>query len=196
VREELVSDYIDIYPNHMEPELCEEIIQRFEEDKRNQYEGVVVYSSGQIAVSGDIKKCTELYLSRHDNWKDIDEIMFDKVAEILEITQAKYKAFAKFEEMIDEGYRIKKYHNDGTEFFDWHVDVNAYRQAHRQMVFLWYLNTVEVGGETLFRTQNVKVKPEQGKLVTFPPFWTHEHMARPPVSSPKYLLAAWATFEK
>ena len=48
----------------------------------------------------------------------------------------------------------------------------------RQLVAMWYLNNVAgPGGETEFDLQQVSVKPKEGKLVLFPPFWTHIHRA-------------------
>lgn len=192
-----MSNFIDIYPNNLEPEICQEIIRRYEEDTQNQYAGVVSGPSGSVTVRPEHKKCTELWISQHESWRDIDEIICSKVGELLPMIQDKYSAWASFGSFInDEGYRVKKYLNDGTEWFNWHIDVNGYGQAHRQLVMFWYLNTVEEGGETEFKVQDVKVKPEEGKLCTFPAFWTHEHRGNVPVSSTKYALSGWLTLQK
>jgi len=96
----------------------------------------------------------------------------------------------------DEGYRIKRYVPGGGEYFKLHVDCNGFPQAHRQLVLFMYLNTVEIGGETEFPTQGISVKPVEGRMVTFPPFWTHAHIGHPPVSENKYAVTAWITFPR
>ena len=50
-----------------------------------------------------------------------------------------------------------------------------------------YLNDVEEGGETAFFHQNIKVKPEKGKMVIFPPYFTHMHKGMRPISNDKYI---------
>jgi len=34
------------------------------------------------------------------------------------------------------------------------------------------------GGETEFEYQDLKIIPQAGKLVFFPPFWTHRHRGK------------------
>ena len=50
------------------------------------------------------------------------------------------------------------------------------------------------GGETQFLFQDVSVRPEKGKLVLFPPFWTHEHRAAELKSGAKYIATTWVIF--
>ena len=193
------SDYkIDLFENSLSPEVCEDIIQRFDADGRK-FEGGVSYGDGEIKLVPELKKCTELYLSAHTDWKDIDEILFAQIREKILFLREKYPGLKRIHKVLDEGYRIKHYKNNGNEFFNWHIDSNGRNQSHRYYVFMWYLNTVEEGGETEFRItdengDNILVKPVQGRMLAFPPFWTHEHRGRPPVSEDKYIIASWVTF--
>ena len=54
---------------------------------------------------------------------------------------------------------------------------------------MWYLNDVEIGGETDFI--NFKIKPTTGKLVIFPSTWTYPHCANIPISNDKYIITGW-----
>ena len=49
-------------------------------------------------------------------------------------------------------------------------------------------------GETEFRHQAVKVTPEEGKLLLFPPFWTHEHRGVVLERGVKYIATTWVVF--
>jgi hypothetical protein len=56
------------------------------------------------------------------------------------------------------------------EFYHRHVDGDPGKFSQRQLVAIWYLNDVEgAGGETEFLFQEVKIKPEERKLILFPP---------------------------
>jgi len=53
---------------------------------------------------------------------------------------------------------------------------------------------VEAGGATQFLYQDVSVQPEAGKMVLFPPFWTHEHRAQELTAGVKYIATTWVVF--
>lgn len=79
----------------------------------------------------------------------------------------------------NEGHYIK--HVDG-------IDTN------RILAFIWYLNDVDVGGETCFYndTKNeIRIKPEMGKLIIFPTGYTFIHSGMTPLSNDKYILTGW-----
>ncbi len=92
------------------------------------------------------------------------------------------------------GYQIQRY--QPGEFYHWHVDGGSHDFADRQLVAIWYLNDVpvEAGGATQFLYQDVSVQPEAGKMVLFPPFWTHEHRAQELTAGVKYIATTWVVF--
>jgi len=61
--------------------------------------------------------------------------------------------------------------------------------SHRIITYLWYLNDVEEGGETLFH--NFKIKPKTGSLLLFPATWTYKHSGAMPISNDKYIITGW-----
>lgn len=189
--------FIDIHDNTLPPDLCKEIIRRFEEDEENQFQGVVGDGIGHVTVDMDKKLCTELSLSHLDHWKDIDALVYKAVATGLQEILDKYEGLEYTlgnSVVADEGYRIKRYFPG--EFFKFHVDCGGWSQMHRQLVLFTFLNTVEEGGQLEFPEHGISVTPVEGRMVTFPPFWTHAHVAHPPVSGTKYALQAWVTFVK
>jgi Rps23 Pro-64 3,4-dihydroxylase Tpa1-like proline 4-hydroxylase len=94
----------------------------------------------------------------------------------------------------DIGYNMQRYR--AGEYYHWHIDGGSHQFADRQLVALWYLNDVPgPGGETEFRFQDVKVRPEEGKLVLFPPFWTHEHRSVTLEEGVKYIATTWVIFD-
>lgn len=89
--------------------------------------------------------------------------------------------------------RIKRYVAGTGEGFQPHFDA-IYEVAHRYLVFLWYLNDVEEGGETEFCDLGIKVPARTGKLLVFPPYWMFQHAGRPPISGDKYILSMYLLF--
>lgn len=190
-----MPNHIDIWHNALDRDVCAEIVRRFEEDTEHHFQGVVQSEKGAKGVEHRQKKCTELAISYHENWADIDAIMFKAVSDGLERVICKYPSLEHMRANVaDEGYRIKRYMPGGDEFFKVHSECNSFDQAHRQLVLFTYLNDVEVGGETEFPAHGIKVEPTAGTMVTFPPFWTHPHIGHPPVSGPKYAMQSWITF--
>lgn len=82
----------------------------------------------------------------------------------------------------------------------WHSEV--YPQAgnndalHRILLFMFYLNDVEKGGETEFYYQDMKVQPKQGTMVIAPAYFTHTHRGNIPTSGSKYILTSWVLFNQ
>jgi hypothetical protein len=86
---------------------------------------------------------------------------------------------------------IQKYDKlDGKYIYhdDSFIDFNKNR--YRVFTYLWYLNTVTEGGETVF-WDSYKIKPEAGKLVLFPACWTFPHTGKMPISDNKYIITGW-----
>jgi len=93
----------------------------------------------------------------------------------------------------DYGYAIQK--TEPGEYFHWHVDSGSHSFADRQLVAIWYLNDVTgPGGSTEFLHQSLNVIPETGKLLVFPPFWTHEHRGVTLQQGVKYIATTWVMF--
>ena len=174
--------------NALTPDICENIIQRFEANPEQHYQGKI----GQMAEQDQsIKKTTDLACSAHKQWKDVDQILFRSLALALRELKPRFPFFnGPFK---DIGYNIQRY--QPGEYYHWHIDGGSHQFADRQLVAIWYLNDVEgPGGETEFQFQDVKIQPEQGKLVLFPPFWTHEHRAVTVEKGLKYIATTWIVF--
>jgi len=175
-------------PNALGPAFCADVISRFEKDQEGQYKGRV----GQLADKDrSIKKSTDLVVSGKEHWKDVDRNLFQSLGKaVLEFREA-YPFFkGPFKDM---GYGVQR--TNPGEHYHWHIDGGSHDFSHRQLVAIWYLNDVTCpGGETEFLFQDIKIKPELGKLILFPPFWTHEHRGVTLESGVKYIATTWVVF--
>ncbi len=174
--------------NALPAALCDDMIKRFEEHTEDQYQGRI----GQtVSQDSSVKKTTDLVVSGKEHWKDVDNNLFRSMGIAIKEFREAYPYFkGPFKDM---GYGIQRY-NPG-EYYHWHIDGGSHDFSQRQLVALWYLNDVPgPGGETEFLFQDIKIKPEKGKLVLFPPFWTHEHRAVTLNEGVKYIATTWIVF--
>lgn len=188
IREVKPDTFIFEQPHALSPAICNEMIERFESHTDEQYEGRI----GQtISKERTIKKTTDLVVSGKDHWKDVDRALFKSLGTaILEFRETFSYFKGPFKDM---GYNLQRY--QPNEFYHWHIDGGSHEFSQRQLVALWYLNDVPgPGGETEFLYQDIKITPEQGKLVLFPPFWTHEHRAVTVEKGVKYIATTWVVF--
>lgn len=80
----------------------------------------------------------------------------------------------------------------GEGYHLWHCENMSLRDRNRIMAFSVYLNNVEEG-ETEFLHQNLKITPEEGKLIIWPAAYTHVHRGNPPKDI-KYIITGWIEY--
>lgn len=170
-------------------EVCREMIRRFEANPDQQYLGRI--GQGEH-LADDVKRSTDLRISGRKEWKDIDTALVRSLAAAFNEMAALFPYFAA-NSFKDMGYNLQR--TQPGEFYHWHVDGGPGPFSQRQLVAIWYLNNVDgPGGETEFAVQDVRVKPQEGKLILFPPFWTHLHRGATLQQGIKYIATTWICF--
>jgi hypothetical protein len=201
--------YIYINKSSLSKELCNIIIEMFEDEINGKYEGV---TAGGIIK--DVKKTTDFIIPKdlNDNseitikkWSKVQKILdneldrnikkyINNIFTSLNIDKkennTKYYVFSrKF--LTNDKFMIQKYNkNEGR--FTYHDDfkIDWDLQRYRVITYIWYLNNVENGGETEI-WDDFKIKPETGKLLLFPASWTFPHRGIMPISDNKYIITGW-----
>ena len=188
LREAAPGSFIFEVSGALASEVCREMVRRFEACEPEQYAGRVGHHA---VVDRSVKRSTDLVMSGKSHWKDLDTALFESLVSALDAMTRRYPFFGgRFK---DVGYAVQR--TVPGEFYQWHIDGGSHELSHRQLVAIWYLNDVEgPGGETEFRHQAVKVTPEEGKLLLFPPFWTHEHRGVVLERGVKYIATTWVVF--
>ena len=188
LREIKPGSFVFERPQALPPSFCDEVIDRFEANPEQQYAGRV----GQLRERDtSIKQTMDLVVSNKDDWKDVDEMLFRSLGAAMREFREAFPYFkGPFKDM---GYQVQRYLPG--QFYHWHIDGGSHELSQRQLVALWYLNDVPgPGGETQFLYQDISVRPQRGKLVLFPPFWTHEHRAARLDAGVKYIATTWVVF--
>jgi hypothetical protein len=201
-----INNYIYINNNCICKNLCDEIINMFEKET-NKYEGIT-----QRGLDKNVKDTTDFLIPRInenkdiiDRWSNIDNFLRKELdRNIKKYVSSLKNNFNITEENSNEKFNIVStdllitqefmiqryiknkgrytYHND--EAIDWD------NKSFRLLTYIFYLNTVEEGGETEF-WGTYKIKPEAGKIVLFPSSWLYPHRGMIPISSNKYIITGW-----
>lgn len=189
IREVKPGSFIYEVARALPADVCREAIRRFEERTDQQYEGRI---GMEAEAAPAVKRSTDLAISGREDWRDIDQAFARQLASVVRAFGAEFPFFAA-NAFKDMGYNLQR--TLPGEFYHWHVDAGPGEFRDRQLVAIWYLNDVPgPGGETEFALQDVKVKPEEGKLALFPPFWTHVHRGVTLEQGVKYIATTWVCF--
>ncbi len=189
-RELRSGTFIYQYRHALDPVICQEMIRRFEASPDQQVQGRMGPDAG---IHDSIKRSTDLRVSGREDWKDIDEALRHSLTRGLSAVASLHPFFG-VNRFHDVGYNLQR--TAAGEFYHWHVDGGPGEFARRQLVAIWYLNDCPgPGGETEFYFQDVSVRPEEGVLILFPPFWTHLHRGRTLESGNKYIATTWICCE-
>lgn len=179
--------YVTVYDQVIPPQFCQKLIDKF---NRNDH---------------DEQRETVLKGVRHFMEVNISQFWHDEHETFVAIVQEAWKVYQSINNITFdvqwprqfgyEQFRMKRYLPNGLDEFALHTDVGSYGSARRFVSFLWYLNTVQEGGSTQFGF--AQDKPEatipavQGRLLMFPPLWTHPHWGCKPISGPKYIVSGY-----
>ncbi|MDA1118190.1 MAG: 2OG-Fe(II) oxygenase [Proteobacteria bacterium] len=170
-------------------DVCLEAIRRFEASANQQVAGRI----GQAGEEApELKRSTDLRISGREDWRDIDQALSQQFVSTFNVFAREFPYFAA-NSFKDIGYNLQR--TLPGEYYHWHVDAGPGAFSERQLVAIWYLNDVPgPGGETEFALQEVAIRPAQGKLILFPPFWTHVHRGVMLEQGVKYIATTWICF--
>jgi len=179
--------------------LCDEIIKLYEEQTDKHYPG-----STFGGINPQVKDTTDMLIPKNEDgvWKKIERTLYIELQKNVKIyienlmfdellkNNNNYKLLGSKELHIDF-FMIQKYNKSSGKYI-YHDDFCAdfLKNRYRVLTYIWYLNTVEEGGQTEFFGNHL-IKPEKGKLLLFPSSWTFPHCGKVPISSNKYIITGW-----
>ena len=176
-----METYIRTYDNVISPELCDTLIEKFENNPE-QYEN---QRQGEMSF-------TQIHLMKHDEWSSDIQIIIKS----LQKTVDKYKKDCNIignmwpGDVNIEPLRMKRYLPNGTDQFGNHADVNSHESARRFLVFFLYIDDNKKGSTT-FPQHDISAECKKGSCLVFPPLWPWLHAGEKPVDKPKYIVGSY-----
>ena len=197
-----LKNFIYMNNNSISSELCLDLIKMFEEEN-GKYEGVT-----HGGLDKNTKDTTDFIIpSCNKKWDKIIKFLDIEIKNNLkkyldslntnpdfqnkdQNTLNKYKIF-EHTNFLHNNYMLQRYLK-GKGRYIYHNDfsINYENKSYRAITFLWYLNDVDEGGETVF-CGDFKIKPKAGTLIFFPASWCYPHTGKMPLSSNKYIITGW-----
>ena len=180
---ENMEDFIRTYT--IDENICDGLVSFFEDNNDWTNPGRVVKG-----VDKTVKDSTDLSVSIYD----YDERIIEYRRELNDCKNKYMEDFLKEgfpdKNRLSPQFNIQRYPPLGG-FKVWHSERGSYTTMQRCLVFMTYLNTVEVGGETEWFYQKVKVKPIKGLTVLWPSDFTHTHRGCPALHETKMIATGW-----
>jgi hypothetical protein len=187
-------ELVKTYQNSLGKLLCDNIIRIFK-DTPDKIDGIT--GSG---LNKDFKNTTDLHsfnLTENKEWCVMEDIIRRELNTKLmmyyyDINKGEMidSIFNPYPISSDSGFQIQYYEAKQGHYQSVHNDFLIDKQGFRTLTYLWYLNDVDEGGETLFYN-GTKIKPETGKLLIFPAIWSYPHSGLMPISNDKYIMTGW-----
>ena len=184
-----IEEYRNVFPI----DYCKQLIETFEQRASMQL------TEHQTGFKNQDERIF-MDMSNHNNMFHVDadlcKFFYQTVVKTYEEKYGKkYDSLRAVVQHSPKGMSIQKT-RPHQGYHAWHCECADLCTSSRVMAYTLYLNSVEEGGETEFVYQGVKIKPEPGKLVFFPAYYTHPHRGNPIYKGVKYIVSGWYTFDE
>jgi hypothetical protein len=180
--------YVRIYDHSLDPRLCARMIESFSGLERFQQK------NGRGVRAGlEGSAWTELNVTRLS-----DQTFLHMFQQLMGDALERYNRDVGLQiaipnSQVTSDLMMKRYRSGVDERFQLHFD-SIHHVANRYLVFLWYLNDVESGGQTRFPQLDLEVPARAGRLLMFPPYWMYQHEGVAPVSGDKFIVSCYLLF--
>lgn len=183
-----MTDFIGVYDNVAPEDMCQKIIDFYEENKSKHIRGRY-YLDGEAKVDRKVKASTDLCMDFSEE-NVCNTIMANILNRYTQIYQETFRSTWLISQWsVDLNYNIQKYNPDEGYFRIHCEDCDA--NTNRVMAWSLYLNTVTDGGQTRFVEYDKSIDAVMGRLVIFPAYWTHAHHGITSPSQTKYIATGW-----
>ena len=191
MQKELLAENVFIYKNVLDnPEKTLEMINNLKDS----------WEPGGIAKSrydeyikdnpqDEMRNVSVKYLPFESSEKDSDDLKFivETINDAFDKCESDYLNNVAIDVNNHEGYQVVKY--DIGQYFKDHID--ATEEFPRKVSTVYYFNDNYEGGEIVFSTLNITVKPEKNSMIIFPSSETYKHAAKTITSGTKYAIVGF-----
>jgi len=180
-----MEDYIRIYENVIDDDVCKHLISKFEKDSEN-HEKVGEPKGMSFTQLNMFQQGT------HKSWEQETKMLQQHFIKYLTIYKKECNIIPTQwpEKYGFEAFRLKRYLPNNIDQFPEHVDVTNKENNIRFLTFFLYLDDNDAG-ETMFTQIGKQSLCKRGNLLLFPPMWCWAHQGMKPTVKPKYILQSY-----
>ena len=189
----MTPTFIEVYDNALSKSKCEKIIKEFDKSGYRQTEGAV-FKNGQLIVESSAKKSKDIEYS-FDVDEYVPKVLFTALSDGLTKYRKKHKVLENSvgNWRIYQHFNVQKY-NPGEGYFHPHCENGGGSDVTRNLVWMFYLNTVTDKGGTKFPQYDLVTDAVEGRLVIWPAYFTHIHHGITSPSQTKYIATGWTVY--
>jgi len=180
-----LSDFILIIPKLAKDELCDIIINEFNDEE---------YSEGTLenyVVKKNIRNCEAISLTTNESINknkivrmEIDNQLFSIFSEAILQYEKKHPNFSI---QNDTGYELLRYFTGN--FYKEHTD--SFKDRPRTLTCSLMLNDNYIGGDFSFFNDTINYKLNKGDAILFPSNFMFPHAVKPIVKGVRYSVVTW-----
>lgn len=191
------SNFIEEYPDSISSQDCLRLIHQFEKSAELHTPGTTT-----IGYDDSIKKDTEIQITNRmlgdEQWSDVIKPVINALGRNVDAYKKEYTIDCGLEDISrwglePPGINFQRF-KPGEGYKRWHCEAPCRDSSKRVLVWMIYLNTIDDKGGTDFQYQDFTCKAESGKMVIWPPYWTHFHRSQVSPSSIKYIMTGWFSY--
>lgn len=188
------EDFIRIYENAIPEQLCDDLIDLFDDMEGRKK---LFSRQGTDGIRLHSRSDSYLFLDRSDMSRRVLDGV-DYGGEFMNAIEPYLQAYCEeFGLLVDggaltnEAIKMQKI-APGQGYHVWHWEHGPGPASPRVLVFMLYCNTISNGGETEFLFQKRRISPQKNTLLIWPAGFTHTHrggLVLGPDS--KYIVNGW-----
>lgn len=176
---------------------CKRIIEWFEANEEEPKQGVIIKANGELYVNLEANNgqhyhmpCNTAYHETPDFAKFLD-FLWASVNDYVN----RYEELSRMSFSMTEDLMVVRFTPPDGGFKVRHAERVDLMSAPRMLVWMMYLTDHgETEGGTYFKYYNHQEQAEAGKLLIWPPDFTHTHCSVPDTQNVKYILTGWYNF--
>ena len=184
------EDFIGIWDNNVDENICKELIKYYNWTIKNNYNISSDISEIQREV-GDGRQDESIYLNSASPQYPVKlcEFYWKRLQQCVEeyMTNYSIQVVGGLHSWLFKIHKVK----EGQGYHIWHYENDEYAMRDRFFAYMTYLQVPSEGGETEFLYQSKRIDPVVGRTLIWPAGFTHKHRGSPPLKGEKIYLTGW-----
>ena len=188
----IFEDFIGIWDNNVDENICKELIKYYDWTIENNY-NISPNIDGNNKIIQLDREDEAIYINSaspqypqslcEQYWNCVDQCLLEYM------TKYSVQVNGSLNSWMFKVHKVK----EKQGYHAWHYENGGYEVRDRFLVFMTYLQAPSEGGETEFLYQSKRIDPVVGRTLIWPAGFTHMHRGNPPLEGEKMYITGWFT---